>query len=121
MARRDRNQVAIDVSRIETTRGMIRDLMATGERIRETALLKGDHGQDKCQEFQLIRTIGTDNYQYYGIRCNTECLNLMSYRVKRAWHYWLNRRGGRKMTWRAFGRMMEAYPLPRPRVVNGQV
>ncbi len=60
-------------------------------------------------------------YQYYGIRCNTECLNLVYYRVRRAWRYWLNRRGGRKMTWQAFGRMMGAYPLPRPKVVKGEV
>ena len=38
-----------------------------------------------------------------------------------AWRYWLNRRGGRKMTWRAFGRMMAAYPLLRPRIVKGWV
>jgi RNA-directed DNA polymerase len=60
-------------------------------------------------------------YQYYGIRCNSECLNLVYYRVKRAWRYWLNRRGGRKVTWQAFDRMMAAYPLPRPKIVKGQV
>jgi hypothetical protein len=59
---RDRNQVAIDVSRIETARGMIGDLIMRGERIREISPLQGDHGRDKCQEIQLIRIIGTDRW-----------------------------------------------------------
>jgi hypothetical protein len=60
-------------------------------------------------------------YQYYGVRCNSQCLDLVYYAATRAWRYWLNRRGGRKMTWRAFGRMMAAYPLPRPKIVKGWV
>lgn len=60
-------------------------------------------------------------YQYYGVRCNSQCLDLVYYAATRAWRYWLNRRGGRKMTWRAFGRMMAAYVLPRPKIVKGWV
>ena len=60
-------------------------------------------------------------YQYYGIRCHSPCLDLGYYAATRAWRYWLNRRGGRKMTWRAFGRMMAAYALPRPKIVKGWV
>jgi hypothetical protein len=60
-------------------------------------------------------------YQYYGVRCNSQCLDLVYHAATRAWRYWLNRRGGRKMTWRVFGRMMAAYPLPRPRIVKGWV
>src|SRR6266699_1263388 len=40
-------------------------------------------------------------YQYYGVRCNSPCLDLVYYAATHAWRYWLNRRGGRKMTWRA--------------------
>jgi group II intron reverse transcriptase/maturase len=60
-------------------------------------------------------------YQYYGVRCNSPCLDLVYYAAMRAWRYWLNRRGGRKITWRAFGRMMAAFPLPQPRIVQGWV
>jgi RNA-directed DNA polymerase len=60
-------------------------------------------------------------YQYDGVRCNSPCLDLVSEAATRAWRYWLNRRGGRKMTGRAFGRMMAAYPLPRPKIVQGWV
>ncbi len=60
-------------------------------------------------------------YQYYGVRCNSQCLDLVYYGATRAWRYWLNRRGGRKITWRAFGRMMAEYTLPRPKIVKGWV
>ncbi len=59
--------------------------------------------------------------QYYGVRWNSQCLDVVYYAATRAWRYWLNRRGGRKMTWRAFGRMMAAYALPRPKIVKGWV
>jgi RNA-directed DNA polymerase len=61
------------------------------------------------------------SYQYYGVRCNSPCLDLVYYAAMRAWRHWLNRRGGRKMTWRAFGRMMAAYPLPQPKIGKGWV
>ena len=60
-------------------------------------------------------------YQYYGMRCNSQCLDLVYYTATRAWRSWRNRRGGRKTTWRACGRMMAAYALPRPKIVQGWV
>ena len=61
------------------------------------------------------------HYQYYGVRCNSRCLDLVFYTAERAWRYWLNRRGGRKLSWQAFGRLMAKYPLPRPRIVQAWV
>jgi RNA-directed DNA polymerase len=60
-------------------------------------------------------------YQYYGVRCNSRCLDLVHYTATRAWRYWLNRRGGRKLTWQAFGRLLAEFPLPCPRIVQGWV
>jgi len=60
-------------------------------------------------------------YPYDGVRGNSPCLALVYSAATRAWRYWLHRRGGRKMTWRAFGRRMAAYPLPRPKIVQGWV
>jgi RNA-directed DNA polymerase len=59
--------------------------------------------------------------QYDGVRCNSPGLDLGYDAATRAWRYWLHRRGGRKMTWRALGRMMAAYPRPRPKIVQGGV
>jgi group II intron reverse transcriptase/maturase len=61
-------------------------------------------------------------YQYYGVRCNSKCLDLVFYKVKCAWRYWLNRRGGRKkLSWEKFDRLLKAFPLPQPKIVQSWV
>jgi RNA-directed DNA polymerase len=81
-----------------------------------------DHRHRPLQEqYALLCAKLRGYYQYYGVRCNSPCLDLVYYAATRAWRYWLNRRGGRKMTWRAFGRMMATYELPRPAIVKGWV
>jgi group II intron reverse transcriptase/maturase len=62
------------------------------------------------------------HYQYYGVRCNSRCLEWVFDRLKRAWRYWLNRRGGRKkLRWTKLQRLLEAYALPRPKIVQSWV
>jgi group II intron reverse transcriptase/maturase len=61
-------------------------------------------------------------YQYYGVRCNSRCLEWVFDRLQRAWRYWLNRRGGRKkLTWSTLARLLKAFPLPRPRITQPSV
>ena len=57
-------------------------------------------------------------YRYYGVRCNNDCLKVVYYHALCAWRYWLNRRGGRKLTWEEFERLMASYSLPRPKIVQ---
>ena len=58
-------------------------------------------------------------YQYYGVRCNSRCLEWVFDRLKRAWRYWLNRRGGRKkLTWSTLQRLLKAFSLPRRKIVQ---
>jgi hypothetical protein len=81
-----------------------------------------DNRHRSLQEQSVFRCAKLRGYdQYDGVRCHSPCLDLVSSAATRAWRYWLNRRGGRKTTWRAFGRMMAAYPLPRPKIVQGWV
>jgi group II intron reverse transcriptase/maturase len=59
-------------------------------------------------------------YQYYGIPFNTPAMELLSFKVTRAWRYWLNRRGGRKkLPWPTYQRLISQFALPRPRIVHG--
>jgi group II intron reverse transcriptase/maturase len=61
-------------------------------------------------------------YQYYGVRCNSRCLEWVFDRLKRAWRYWLNRRGGRKkLSWSTLQRLLKAFSLPRPKIVQSWV
>ena len=59
-------------------------------------------------------------YQYYGIPFNSGALELVYFKVTRAWRYWLNRRGGRKKPrWTTYQRLISQFQLPRPRIVHG--
>jgi hypothetical protein len=58
-------------------------------------------------------------YRYYGVRCNSRCLEWVFQRLKLAWLYWLNRRGGRKkLSWQKYQKLLKAYRLPRPKIMQ---
>jgi len=59
MERRDRNQVEMEVMRIATMGGMIKNPLSSGEQIWEIPSLKHDHDWSRCQAFQSIRVFGT--------------------------------------------------------------
>lgn len=72
-------------------------------------------------QYRILSAKLRGHYQYYGVRCNSRCLDLVYYTARRAWRYWLNRRGGRKKNWQGFGKMMAKLSLPRPRIVQAWV
>jgi len=62
------------------------------------------------------------HYGFYGITFNLRSLNRFYEQVKRAWRKWLDRRSRQKdMPWDRFNRLLERYPLPRPRIVHSFV
>jgi RNA-directed DNA polymerase len=59
------------------------------------------------------------HYGFYGITFNIRSLHRFYEQVKRAWRKWLNRRSRKKdMPWERFDRLLQRYPLPRPRIVH---
>jgi len=59
------------------------------------------------------------HYGFYGITFNSRSLGLFYEEVKRVWRKWLNRRSRNKdMPWERFNRLLDRYPLPRPRIVH---
>ena len=59
------------------------------------------------------------HYQYYGIRDNFRMLEKVYRHAEKAWRYWLDRRSRKKaMPWDKFVRMLQKFPLPRPRIVQ---
>jgi RNA-directed DNA polymerase len=58
-------------------------------------------------------------YQYFGVRGNYKVLEVVYEYAQRAWKHWLSRRhrDGR-ISHEKFRRTLEAYPLPRPRIVH---
>ena len=59
------------------------------------------------------------HYQYYGISGNMRSLQRFYSLALRMTLKWLNRRSQRKsFNWEEFGKYLEHYPLPRPRIVH---
>jgi RNA-directed DNA polymerase len=70
------------------------------------------------QHQALCRKLAGHN-QYYGITGNYRALARFHREVHEVWRKWLDRRSQRaKMTWERFDRLMQRYPLPKPRVVH---
>lgn len=73
------------------------------------------------QHRALCRKV-TGHYGFYGITFNMRSLMRFFNQVKRAWRKWLNRRSrNNDMPWNRFNRLLERYPLPRPRIVHQYV
>lgn len=59
------------------------------------------------------------HYGYYGITPNFKALARYKHQVERAWQKWLNRRSQKRaMPWERFHRLLQRYPLPRPRIIH---
>jgi len=59
------------------------------------------------------------HYQYYGVICNYRSLSNFLWNVKWSWRKWLGRRsGGRAMCWERLAKLLQRYPLPKPRICH---
>lgn len=62
------------------------------------------------------------HYRYYGLPTNAPALLSFRHRTVRAWWKWLSRRSQKaRLTVAAMTRLLERYPLPDPRIGNGQL
>jgi len=68
-----------------------------------------------------LRAVLLGHYQYYGLRANYRCL-LQFYRGSiRLWKKWLGyRHRSGAVPWVKMNRILTRYPLPRPRITQGQ-
>jgi group II intron reverse transcriptase/maturase len=75
----------------------------------------------RAQWHQLKRKL-QGHYAYYGITGNLRSLTRLFVSVRRLWRQWLDRRSQRaRMYWDRYARLLERYPLPRPRLVRRYV
>lgn len=57
------------------------------------------------------------HYAYYGVNGNSASLAAFYHHARRAWCKWLRRRSNRtRLTWARFRDLLEAFPLPPPRI-----
>jgi RNA-directed DNA polymerase len=59
------------------------------------------------------------HYGYFGISGNLKGIAALIHQARRCWRYWLSRRSNESyVSWAAFERILETFPLPRPRIVH---
>jgi group II intron reverse transcriptase/maturase len=56
------------------------------------------------------------HYAYYGLRSNMACLQAFQHQVCLLWYRALSRRSQRGLTWAAYARLLERFPLPTPTI-----
>lgn len=57
------------------------------------------------------------HYAYYGVTDNSNGITRYAYEARKLLFKWLNRRGNRgRMNWGKFNRLLERFPLPKPRI-----
>jgi group II intron reverse transcriptase/maturase len=80
-----------------------------------------EHRHDPVKEqWRILGVKLKGHYQFYGITCNSRSLSSFYEAAKRSWHKWLNRRSRDKdMPWERYERLLQRYPLPRPRITHG--
>jgi group II intron reverse transcriptase/maturase len=74
------------------------------------------HEPMKTQHAMLSQKLN-GHYNYFGVGGNSRCLASLARQVRQIWRKWLRRRGQRtRLTWQRFKALLEAYPLPPPRI-----
>lgn len=59
------------------------------------------------------------HYQYYAVMSNYTSVSEYWWFARRAWRYWLSRRSTKShISWKKFVKMLESYPLPRPKIIH---
>lgn len=57
-------------------------------------------------------------YNYFGLTGNIYAVQAYAREVRKAWKAALSRRSQRELTWAEFDRLLERYPLPKPKLVH---
>lgn len=79
------------------------------------------HDEIEAQHRGLSRKLN-GHYSYYGVTSNYDALARLKQEVVVTWRKWLSRRSQRGfMSWQKMVRLLERYPLPRPRIVHRYV
>jgi group II intron reverse transcriptase/maturase len=80
---------------------------------------KGHRHHPVKEQWETLSEKLMGHYQFYGITCNSRSLSSFHEAVKRSWRKWLNRRSrGKDMPWERFERLLQRYPLPKPRITH---
>jgi RNA-directed DNA polymerase len=72
------------------------------------------------EQRKQLRMVLIGHYAYYGRRNNFMAITKFYTGLKGLWKKWLSRRGC-YVTWKKLEKILQEYPLPRPRIVHGSL
>ncbi|HTQ46234.1 MAG TPA: group II intron reverse transcriptase/maturase, partial [Polyangiaceae bacterium] len=76
------------------------------------------HDDVRTQQRALARKL-LGHYGYFGVTSNYRALARLFLETKRIWRKWLSRRSQKGfVNWQAMARLLERFPLPKPRIVH---
>ena len=88
------------------------------KRVKE--LCRNQMHKDLSTQYQRLRMVLNGHYAYYGRRDNSQSLARFFEGVRSIWKKWLSRRSNDgHVSWEKMEKILERYPLPRPRLVHG--
>jgi len=69
------------------------------------------------EQWRALRRKLLGHYAYFGVRGNSDALSRFFHAALKSWRRWLARRSQNgRMPWSRFWRLLEVFPLPRPRL-----
>jgi RNA-directed DNA polymerase len=88
--------------------------------IKATAAWCQEHRHSElAHQWTILTAKLRGHYQYYGRPTNYRSLRQFYRVVRRLWYNWLNRRTrGKTLKWKDYARILEHYPLPRPKITR---
>jgi hypothetical protein len=79
------------------------------------------HDDVETQHRALVRKL-SGHYAYFGVTSNYAALARLVHETEAAWRKWLSRRSQTAyVSWERMHRLLERYPLPRPRILHQYV
>ncbi|MDQ2949804.1 MAG: group II intron reverse transcriptase/maturase [Acidobacteriota bacterium] len=89
--------------------------------LRVAAWCRKNRHQPLSEQRARLAEVLQGHYQYYGLRSNARSLAKFFQGVRSLWRKWLGRRSrSTAVSWGKFEKILKKYPLPRPRITQGQ-
>lgn len=99
------------MKRVTARKKFIAKLKAFKEWLKEARTLK------TSDLWEIAKSKLRGHFNYYGVTDNSHGIMRYLHEVKKLLFKWLNRRGKRNcITWGKFNKMLERFPLPKPRI-----
>jgi len=71
------------------------------------------------KQWETLKAKLIGHYSYYGISLNYRSISKFYYWVVKLWLKWLNSRGWKgKMNWNSYVKLLESWPLPKPKIMH---